>query len=76
MYVDANDELEKSTPEVRHVPEVLATRLLIYQGTARWEAMEAIATTVVDWNPDEPGFFIQLAYATGAQSRSAKRARS
>ncbi len=64
MYIDANEELEKITPDVRHVPEILEARLLIYQGTAKWEAMEAIATALVDWNPDEPGFFIQLGYAT------------
>jgi hypothetical protein len=30
MFLEANEELEEITPDVRHVPEVLITRMAIY----------------------------------------------
>jgi tetratricopeptide (TPR) repeat protein len=64
MYEEANEELESITADVRHVPEVLDARIAIYCGTKRWDAMAAVASRLVEWNPDEPRWFVQLAYAT------------
>jgi tetratricopeptide (TPR) repeat protein len=73
MYEDANDELESITPDVRHVPEVLNVRIAIYRGTERWHAMAAVAARLVEWNPEIPGWFINLAYAT-RRTESVERA--
>jgi Flp pilus assembly protein TadD len=74
MHEEASEELEKITPEVRHRPEVLLARVLIYQQTKRWVAMAAVAAQLVDSAPDEPGHFSALAYAT-RRADSIERAR-
>ena len=42
MFLDANAELEKIDPEVRHVPEVLAVRVQIYRALKKWELMQIV----------------------------------
>jgi Tfp pilus assembly protein PilF len=64
MFLEANDELDVITPEVRHVPEVLVVRAAVYHGTGRWSAMAVVAARLVEFDPSEPGWFINLAYAT------------
>jgi tetratricopeptide (TPR) repeat protein len=64
MHEEATEELEKITPGVRHRPEVLLARVLIYQKTERWAAMAAVAAQLVDSAPENPGHFSALAYAT------------
>jgi predicted Zn-dependent protease len=64
MFLEANEELEEITPDVRHVPEVLVVRSAIYHGTGRWSAMAVVAAKLVEFDPTEPGWFINLAYAT------------
>ena len=63
MFLEANEELEEIRPDVRHVPEVLLIRMAIYQGTARWSAMAVVANRLVEFDPSEPAYFINLAYA-------------
>jgi tetratricopeptide (TPR) repeat protein len=64
MFLEANEELENIDPYCRALPEVLNARLVIYQGLQKWELMAVVATKLVEWNPNEPGFFVGLAYAT------------
>ena len=64
MYLDANAELEEIDAEVRHVAEVLAVRLEIYQGLEKWELMRTIAARLAAYDPDNAQWAISLAYAT------------
>jgi tetratricopeptide (TPR) repeat protein len=64
MFFEAHEELEDIDPYCRTLPEVLNARLVIYQGLQKWELMAVVATKLVEWNPNESGFFVGLAYAT------------
>jgi tetratricopeptide (TPR) repeat protein len=64
MCQEANAELEEIDPLCRHLPEVLVTHVMIYHALEKWELMAAIATKLVEWDPNQPGFFVDLAYAT------------
>ena len=75
MWLEANEALEEITPDVRHVPEVLRERVFIYRGLQKWEAMAAIAERLAEWNPDDPQWFVLLAYGT-RRARSLEAARS
>jgi tetratricopeptide (TPR) repeat protein len=46
------------------LPEVLVARLAIYHGLKKWDLLAVVAKKLVEWNPQEPGFFVELAYAT------------
>jgi hypothetical protein len=61
---DANAELEKIDPFCRHLPEVLLARLAIYHGLKKWKLLAVVAKKLADWNSKEPGFLVELAYAT------------
>jgi hypothetical protein len=39
-------------------------RVAIYHGLKKWELLAVVAKKLTDWNPKEPGFFVDLAYAT------------
>jgi len=64
MYEAANAELEAIDPLCRHLPEVLIARVAIYCALKKWELMATVGKKLVEWNPDEPGNFIDWAYAT------------
>jgi len=64
MFKEANAELEGIDPFCRHLPEVLMARLAIYHGLKKWELLAVVAKRLTEWNPKEPAFFIELAYAT------------
>ena len=64
MFEEASEELEEIDPFCRHLPEVLRARVVIYQALKKWELMAVVAKKLVEWNPDEPGFAIDWAYAT------------
>jgi tetratricopeptide (TPR) repeat protein len=64
MFEEANGELEEIDPFCRHLPEVLLARLAIYHGLKKWELLAVIAKNLSGWNPNEPAFFVELAYAT------------
>src|SRR5271154_2818695 len=68
MFLDANEELEKIDPEVRHVPEVLALRLCIYQKLEKWDLMQAVALKLTRYDPADAQWAINLAYATRRSS--------
>jgi len=64
MFEEANAELEEIDPFCRHLPEVLLARLAIYHGLKKWDLLAVVAKRLTAWNPKEPGFFVELAYAT------------
>jgi len=43
MFLEADTEIDKIDPFNRAAPEVLATRLAIYQGLEKWELMQEIS---------------------------------
>lgn len=64
MFLDANEELEKIDPDVRHVPEVLALRLCIYQKLEKWDLMQTVALKLTRHDPADAQWAINLAFAT------------
>lgn len=64
MFEEANSELEEIDPFCRGAPEVLSARVAIYHGLKKWDLMAVVAGKLVEWNPSEPGLFVDLAYAT------------
>ena len=63
LFEEANVELEGIDPCCRHLPEVLTARLAIYHGLKKWDLLAVVAKRLADWNPKEPGFFIEFAYS-------------
>ena len=64
MFLDADAELEKIDPDVRHLPEVLGVRVEIYRNLEKWELMQAVAKKLaVDWD-GEPHWWVCWAFAT------------
>ena len=43
---------------------LLVARLSIHHGLKKWELLTVVAKRLTEWNPREPGFFVELAYAT------------
>lgn len=64
MFQEAQAELEKIDPLSRHLPEVLAARIPHYRALEKWEVMAIVAKKLAEWNPNEPGHFVDWAYAT------------
>lgn len=74
MFLDANEELEQVDPDVRHVAEVLAVRVEIYRGLAKWDALATVAKKLAEFDPGE--FRWWSAWAYGARrSQSVQAAR-
>jgi tetratricopeptide (TPR) repeat protein len=63
MFEEANAELEEIDPFCRHLHGVLVARLGIYLGLKKWELLALVAKKLAEWNPKEPGFFVEFAYA-------------
>lgn len=64
MFLEADTELDRIDPFNRAAPEVLALRIEIYRGLAKWELMQAIAKRLAEFEPDDIHWTISLAYAT------------
>jgi hypothetical protein len=64
LFEEANAELEEIDPFYRRLPETLLSRLAIYHGLEKWEPLAVVAKKLADRNPKEPGYFVELAYAT------------
>jgi Flp pilus assembly protein TadD len=62
--VEAGAELEKIAPQFGSHPEVLAVRCDIHFKAGSWDAAAEIAGTLTRLEPQEPGAWISLAYAT------------
>jgi tetratricopeptide (TPR) repeat protein len=63
-HLEANEELEKITHKNRVHPSVLAIRYVVYSRAEKWDLAAQIAAVLVTMQPDEPGAWTMLAYAT------------
>ena len=63
-HIEANEELANITPQNRAHPSVLAVRFEIFAKAGKWDAAAEIAATLVKMQPNQPGAWITLAYAT------------
>ena len=59
MYLDADAELEQIPDKRRHLPDVLAINLKIYDGM-----MHVMAKNLVEYDPDDVQWWIALTNAT------------
>ena len=64
LPLEANNEIESMSAEVRHLPEVLEVRVGIYRKMEKWELMQTVAKSLALHDPDEAQFTIWWAYAT------------
>ena len=60
---EANEELEKITPQLRVHPGVLDLRWRIYAEEEKWEACVDIARALIKLAPERPAGWVHLAYA-------------
>ena len=63
LNLDANDELEEITADVRHMPKVLKVRFLVYSALEKWELAEIVAERLVAAERDKPLWHLSLATA-------------
>lgn len=63
-HIEANEELEQITPQLRTHPDVLEMRWQIYAKEKRWEACVEIARALIQLAPSRPIGWINLAYAS------------
>jgi len=63
MFDEAQAELEKIDPFCRHLPEVLSARIPHYRALKKWDLIAVVARTLTEWNPEEPGNFVDWADA-------------
>ena len=64
MFDEAQAELEKIDPFCRHLPELLSARIPHYRTLKKWDLMAIVAKKLTEWSPEQPGNFIDWAYAT------------
>jgi tetratricopeptide (TPR) repeat protein len=63
-HLEANEELEKITPQMRAHPDVLEIRWQIYAKEKKWEACIEIARAITQIEPGRPSGWIHYAYST------------
>jgi Flp pilus assembly protein TadD len=61
---EAGAELEKIAPPFQSHPDVLAVQFDIHAAAGKWDAAAEIAGTLTQLEPEEPGAWVSLAYAT------------
>jgi len=54
-HIQANEELEKITPQLRAHPDVLRVRWRVYAQAKKWGACCEIGRTLTELEPDKPG---------------------
>ena len=69
-HLEANEELEKITPELRGHPDVLQTRWHIYTAAERWDACLDIATALTTVAPKNPPSWCSRAAALHGLGRT------
>src|SRR5258706_13055014 len=69
-HLEANEELEKITPELRAHPDVLALRWQIYAKAEKWNACLDIATAITKLAPDQPMGWIHRSFALHEPKRT------
>jgi tetratricopeptide (TPR) repeat protein len=64
MFDEAYAAVKEIDPLCRALSEVLSSRVAIYRSLEKWGVMAIVTKKLAEWNPGEPGHFINLAYAT------------
>ena len=64
MFQDANAELDRITPEVRHLPEVLEVRVKVYSAMRNWELMQVAVNALLRHDPANVQWIVWRAFAT------------
>ena len=63
-HLEANEELENITPQVRGHPDVLEIRWQIYAKESKWDAYRDIAATITKLDANRASGWLHLVYAT------------
>jgi len=71
-HIEANEELEKITPQLRAHPDVLKLRWAIYAAAGKWEAAVDIAAAVIQLDPEDPLGWVHRSYALHELKRTAE----
>ena len=64
MFQEAVEELESLPPEVRESTTVLAVWLDVYQTWQKWTEALAVASRLIEADPENPDWRVALAYST------------
>jgi hypothetical protein len=62
-HLEANEELESITPQLRAHPDVLHVRCRVYGAAKKWEMAAEIAQAIAKLVPADSYGFVNLAYA-------------
>jgi predicted Zn-dependent protease len=62
-HVEANEELEKITPQSRAHPDVLEMRWQIYAASKKWDAALDAAAALIQLDPEAPLGWVHRSYA-------------
>ena len=62
-HLEANEELEKITPQLRVHPDVLEVRWHIYSKAKKWDACVDIAEAIINLDPARSEAWIHRSYA-------------
>jgi len=73
--VEATEELEQISPNLRGHPDVLVVRLKIYAAAGKWEYVVEVAKAISEMVPESPFGWFHLAYALHELKRT-KEARA
>ncbi len=71
-HIEANEELEKITPQLRARPDVLKVRWEIYASAKKWEATLDIAAALIQLDPEDPLGWVHRSYALHEMKRTAE----
>ena len=63
MFDEAQAEMEQIDPCSRLLPELLAARIPLYRVLEKWDLIAIVARKLTEWNPEEPGNFVDWADA-------------
>jgi len=63
LFDEAQAEMEQIDPSSRLLPELLASRIPLYRFLEKWDLMAIVARKLTEWNPEEPGNFVDWADA-------------
>ncbi len=69
-WYEANEELERITPEPRCHPDVLCLRWEIYAKAGKWELAAEIGKAISENAPDVPFGWIHMAFAVHELKRT------
>ncbi len=68
--IEATEELDQITPEMRGHPSVLEVRFHIYTAAKKWEYAAEIAKAISEFAPESPFGFIHQAYSLHELNRT------